>query len=437
MRWRKRSAMNHLSHALPESESEADAASLPARRLVALGYGLLVAMPLAMWAANRSAPLVLALAAAAFLGAASVSAQAGALPRRMAAALTGPIGLAILGFLIWALLSTSWSHRPAAGLAMWGELVLPLACGLAIAATGLFRPGPAFTRALALAIVAAGALITIELASGLSQRIALGIGKQHGFIFNRPAICCLVLAVPVLHLSWTRPAATRLDRALGAAAALMICWIAAYADSGATSFGFIVVALVWLLATVAPRLTLGAVRLGFVVAMLAAPVLGQLADGALPPALHQRLAQTHSRERVDIWIAFGEAALAKPLFGSGFNASAKLETHPVAAQVSEDRRWLLAVGHPHSEPLQTWVETGLIGVLFQVAAGLALLGRLGRLPPRDRAPPLALFAGAFAIACLAHGAWQGWWIAVLVVPAIWFAADWRERRRDDEKVEHG
>lgn len=429
--------MNHLSSSSGAAETAAGASDRHARRLATLGYGLLIAIPLAMWAANRSAPLFLSLAAASFLAAAFAAGQGNELWRRAAAMISSPIGLALSGFLLWALVSVAWSHRPEAGLAMWGELVLPLFCGLALAASGLFRPGPGFARALALTIILAGALITFELATGLSQRVALGIGKQHGFIFNRPAITCLMLAVPVLHLSWTHPGASRLDRVLGTLAALMVGWIAIYADSGATSFGFIILAIVWPLALLVPRLTLNLTMAAFVATMLLAPVVGRLTDQALSPALHQKLAQTHSRERVDIWLAFGEAALARPLVGSGFNASAKLETHPVAAQVSEPRRWLLAVGHPHSEPLQTWVETGLIGVLLQIAAGLAFLLRLKHLPARDRAPRLALFAGAFAIASVAHGAWQGWWIAVLVVPALWFAADWHERRRYDEKVEHG
>ena len=59
--------MDHptLSLAAPQAAN----GPVPAR-LAALGGGLLVALPLAMWIANRSAPLMLALAAAAFCAAA-------------------------------------------------------------------------------------------------------------------------------------------------------------------------------------------------------------------------------------------------------------------------------------------------------------------------------------------------------------------------------
>ncbi len=151
-------------------------------------------------------------------------------------------------------------------------------------------------------------------------------------------------------------------------------------------------------------------------------MIGRLADAALPPALHETLADSHSRDRVDIWQSFGEAIRARPLQGSGFGASAALRTHPVAAEVSAPRRVLLDVGHPHSAPVQVWTETGAIGALLLLVAGLGCLWRLRGLGPHELAPRLAVFASAFCIACVGHGAWQGWWIAILAAAIVWFAA---------------
>ncbi len=80
---------------------------------------------------------------------------------------------------------------------------------------------------------------------------------------------------------------------------------------------------------------------------------------------------------------------------------------------------MLAVGHPHSAPMQAWVETGAVGALLLTLAGLLLLWRLRHFTARDLAPRLALVAASFAIAAVAHGAWQGWWIATLVIAALW------------------
>jgi O-antigen ligase len=403
------------------------------QQLATLGGALLVALPLAMWAANRSAPLVFALAAAACLAAVLVAGHLPALLRRLVAALRSPIGLGLGGFLLWSLLSLAWSHRPASGFAMWGELVLPIACGLVIAASALFRTRPAVLRALAVAIILASVLIVFELASGLSQRIALGIGKQMIFVFNRPVITCMMLAAPVVHGLWTRPGASLPDRALAVLTALAVAWCTFASESGAAKLGLLMLVAGWAVTLLLPRLSLAATMLVFAATLALAPVIGQLADRAIPPSVHAELADSHSRDRVDIWLSFGEAIRARPLIGSGFGASAALQTHPVAAQVSEPRRLLLGVGHPHSAPVQIWVETGIIGAVLVGFAGLAFLARLRRLPARDLAPRLAVFAAAFAMASVGHGAWQGWWIAVLSATAVWFYAG---RDKSDHEVEH-
>jgi O-antigen ligase len=75
-------------------------------------------------------------------------------------------------------------------------------------------------------------------------------------------------------------------------------------------------------------------------------------------------------------------------------------------------------------PLQVWAETGLAGVL--VALGLLLWGvvrPLSRLEARRLAPRFAAFAAILAVALVGHGAWQGWWLALLGATIIWFRWD--------------
>ena len=142
-------------------------------RLIGIGVALMVLMPVAMWLANRSSTLLLGLAVIPFVAVAVASGGMGDLALRMWRLLATPLGLAVAAFLGWALVSISWSHRPGASLRVWGELVLPIVFALAIAASGRFRPQPAWLRALALAIILACLLAIFELASGLSQRAAL------------------------------------------------------------------------------------------------------------------------------------------------------------------------------------------------------------------------------------------------------------------------
>ncbi|MCO5092623.1 O-antigen ligase [Bosea sp. (in: a-proteobacteria)] len=398
-------------------ETVPDRAGLP-RLLTGTGAALMVLMPLAMWLANRSSPLMLALAGASLAAAAVAAGDGRALAARLRRLAASPPALALAAFLAWALVSILWSHRPAASLSAWGELVLPIACALAIAACGRFRPRPAWLRALAVAIILACLLTIVELASGLSQRAALGVGKLMGFVFNRTAITALVLAVPAIHGLWSL---SRSDRLLAIVLAFSVAALVLRSESASAGLGLAVVVLCWALAHFRPRLMLTAAASAFVLAMALAPVLGLAARDGLPALILDRFPAMTGQARIDIWVSFGEAARARPIAGAGFGTSAAMREHPVAAAVSPEHRELLGVGHPHDMPLQAWAETGVIGAGLLVLAGLALLARLGRLTAREMAPRLALFTGAFAIAAVGHGAWQGWWIAVLGAAILWFA----------------
>ena len=392
--------------------------SLPLR-LARAGYVLLVLLPLAMWLANRSSPLVIGLAALCFIASAVVEEGWSTFLRRVLELLRSAVGIGLCGFLLWSLVTIAWSHRPAQSLAAWGELVLPMASGLAIAASGRFRPGRAESRALAVALIAAAAFMMAELASDLSVRTALGIGKQMTYIFNRPALTCLMLLpVAVAGLLAVR-GGSALDWLLCGALVFVVGGVSLDSESGAATLGLLILLASWLAARLLPRLTLALVALGFFATMVLAPVMGRLGDEALPASLHQRLANSHSRDRVDIWLSFGEAIKARPLLGSGFGTSPTLDRHPVALEVSPPRRQLLAVGHPHSAPVQAWVETGAVGAMFIAFAGLAFFWRLRRLAAPALAPRLALASAAFAVATVAHGAWQGWWIAALALAGAW------------------
>lgn len=409
----------------PRSAPDATAADGLVRLGDWLGLSGLLLLPLAMWLANRSAPLMLGLATLGFVGAAL--GQSGLRPvlERLRAVIASPIGLSLLLFLGWALLSLSWSHRPLpAGLAAWGETALPLACGALLAASGRFPARMPWSRVAAAIIILACALMAVELLSGVSQRAALGIGRPYGFIFNRPALVCLLVAASILPalLARPEPGDGPWQRALGPLLVLSVLGLILVSDSGAAAFGMLILVLVWLLGRLAPRLTLAAVAIGFAATMALAPVTGLIVERLLPADMHQRLAQSHSRERAEIWLSFGEAIRARPLAGSGFASSASLDRSPVAQLVPPEHRAMLAVGHPHSAPMQAWAETGVVGVLLLSLAGLQLLWRLRRLEARQLAPRLALFAAGFAIAAVAHGAWQGWWIATLVVAISWLRA---------------
>lgn len=386
----------------------------------AVGHGLLAALPLAMWAATRSAPLFLGLAALAFLVAGLTRGGVGGLWRGVAPLLRAPIGVLLLGFALWALVSTGWSHRPAAGLRMWGEFVLPLLAGLTIVASGAFHPSRRFMRVLAVTVILASCLLYYEFATEFALRKWLALDRrQESFYFNRAALTCLVLAVPVIDRLWREGA--RRDRVLACLLGLVVATLVFASDSEAAKLGLVVMVVAGIVFAAAPRLMLAATAAAFLATMALAPAIGPTLEAQLPASLRSHLQPSHE-VRIDIWETFGEAAMLRPLRGYGFNAAATLDQDPVAQTISPPRRAMLAIGHPHSAPLQAWVDTGLVGAALLSAAGLLLLARLRRLPPPRSAMPAAFFAGCFAIVVVAHGAWQGWWIAVLTLAALLFAA---------------
>lgn len=403
--------------------------SAASRGLRVAGGVCLVLTPLAVWLANRSAPLMLGLAAAAFLGAALLSEPAAASVGRLRRLFAAPAALVIAAFLAWALVSIGWSHKPSASLQAWGELALPIVFALAIAASGQWRPTPLLLRALAVAIIVAAVLVMIELASGLSQRAALGTGKMMAFVFNRPAIVLLLLAVPTVHTLWSRPAGW-FDRVLAALLAAVVIVFVFRSESEAAKLGVLILVPCWALAALAPRVALAATALAFVLTMAIAPVLGPLSERLVPSFVLNRLDVMSAQARIDIWDSFGEVTLARPVAGAGFGTSATMHEHPVAAEVSTEHRTLLGVGHPHDMPLQAWAETGAIGAGLLTLAGLLLLARLRGMPAAELAPRLALFAAAFSIAAVGHGAWQGWWIAALGAAILWFGKDAAARQGD-------
>jgi O-antigen ligase len=388
-------------------------------------------LPLVMWLANRSAPLMLGLAAAAFLGAGLLAEPATAALARLRALLATPLALAIAAFLAWALVSIGWSNKASVSLQAWAELILPVVFALAIAASGQWRPTPLLLRALALMIIAAAILSMIELASGLSQRAALGTGKMMAFVFNRPAITCFLLAVPTVLGLWSRPGAPRIDRLLAVLLTLVVAVFAVRSESASVRLGLAVLVLCWACAALAPRLALTAAALAFVTTMALAPVLGVTAQRWLPSVILDRFSTMTGQARIDIWQSFGEVVRVRPVAGAGFGTSAIMRAHPVAAEVPAAERELLGVGHPHDMPLQAWAETGVIGAGLLTLAGLLLLARLRRLPAAELAPRLALFTAAFSIAVVGHGAWQGWWIAALGAAILWFGIDAASRQGDD------
>ncbi len=394
--------------------TEPDARQRFARFGTGAAYALLAILPVAMVVANRSAPAVVAIASLLALAGAVLDRRLGELGQTLKGILAGLTGQAILAFVVLAALSIAWSGHRGTSLFMLGEALVPLGATL-ILAMAMGRTAPLWAvNLLAVSFALAGLLMLVELWSGLGLRIALG-RRAGEHIFNRPLIMLLLLYGPLLALL------ARVGRGFVASALGILLVVAmARAESGAAVLGLGVFVIVLALARLAPRATHGLVLAGLLIGIAIAPFQGDVASKTLSEPALDALQSAHARDRIAIWRSFGEVVKARPVLGTGFGTSARLAEDRVAAEVPPQRREMLGAGHPHNAFLQIWSELGLTGAGLAAAAVVGLMRALANVGNPRFAPSVALVAAIASIALVAHGAWQGWWIASIGATIVWF-----------------
>lgn len=121
--------------------------------------------------------------------------------------------------------------------------------------------------------------------------------------------------------------------------------------------------------------------------------------------------------RLDIWAFTAEQTLRHPIFGWGLDASRAFQPFML---------------HPHSAPLQVWLELGAVGaalfaaVWFLVSRRAAAIGSHG----------LAAAVSYFVIGALSFGIWQEWWLGLAAMTAVWvMIADARLKPKSETMIE--
>ena len=376
---------------------------------------LLAAMPMAMAIAHRSSPLFVTLATLLAVTALAVQGQVRQFYDDARGAVMTPVGMAAVAFMAWAGVSVLWSETPATSVQALVEFFLTVG---ATAGLALLLPGrvPRHMLWVVAGVVAlACASMLFELASGMALRRTIGV-RTATYIFNRPVLTTVMLLAPLLLWLDTRPKGLIAQLLLLPLVALT----AAMSESGAAVLGLLALVATFGAARVLPRSTLSALALATVVALATAPVIGEIAQRAIPAAVHGELVSSHSQDRVEIWRSFGAAIRAAPVAGSGFGSSARLDTSSEAASVAPELQVLLGAGHPHNAAIQIWAELGVIGAMLAAMVLLLTLRELWRLPPPRRVAAAALLGAAASVSLIGHGAWQGWWAASIGAAVVWF-----------------
>ncbi|WP_262269514.1 O-antigen ligase family protein [Microvirga yunnanensis] len=376
-----------------------------------IGHGLIVSLPVAMVAANRSSPLLLTSAALFILvarlitGAVAPHRGAMRIPRK------GVLVLLLCG-IAYPLVTLGWAMKPAVGLFSWGEAVLPAASSAILILSWRAAPPPRWLAgALAMALMIAAALIAAELLLHFPLRHVLR-DRVGTFIHNRPTVTLFLLLGPVIAVLGLRK-----RRTLCLALLLTTVPTILISDSEAAKLGLLA-AVGTLALSYAP---FAWVRRFLTVALLCLvwvqPFFGSIVVRSMPDSVVEATKGAHTRERIALWQAFSDVARRYPILGTGFASSPHMDHHPVAADIDPAYREMLKVGHPHNAFLQVWVELGAVGALWVSLLILWVMGCLAKAPDDIRRVGLMTLMSASAIALVSHGAWQGWWISAVTLAA--------------------
>jgi O-antigen ligase len=385
------------------------------RILDVIGHGFIVALPIAMVLANRSSPLFLSCAAIFVAAAHFLSGNGASFLSALQRMHTGAF-IGLLGAVAYALLSLVWTVRPEAAFLALGEAVIPISAGAILIIRWRIAPPPKWLfETLAKAMLIAAGLIALELLLNFPLRQAYG-GRLGPYVHNRPVVTLLLLLWPVL--SWALLCG-RKKLSLILLSALML--VVAISDSEAAKLGLLAAAGTSILVYFFPERISRILIVGLLGFIWIQPIFGDVVAHLAPPRLIELTKAGHSKERIEIWQAFGEVARKHPVIGTGFASTASMKDHPVVRKVARGLRRPLRMGHPHNAYLQVWVELGVPGALILSWFTLWGMRRLSEQSVSTRRMGLSALMCASAIALVSHGAWQGWWIAALTLVAALFS----------------
>jgi O-antigen ligase len=328
-----------------------------------------------------------------------------------------PVLIALAAALAWAAVSSTWSPHRVEDLEDSTALKLALELPLYFAAVCGARRANARLRALGLQILAwglaaLGLMLILESFTGaaLYQRL-----HEQFYEPIRPDLAArnLSRSTFVLALLWPVAAVGAMRvRGMGwlsvpMAAGTVVGALAFNADAPAIAVflaaAVVLAALRW--PSDAPR-TLGSLAAVMFIVMPAVVLAGRAAAQALSLAPDLPLSWAM---RLGYWMHAADWIGDHPLRGWGLEASRQFGPGIVL--------------HPHSGPLQVWLELGAVGALAAAAVWWLALSRLARPKPDLVAAATCASAAVYLLfGGVNFGLWQEWWLALAALAAAIGAA---------------
>ncbi|MEJ8574520.1 O-antigen ligase family protein [Microbaculum marinum] len=253
-------------------------------------------------------------------------------------------------------------------------------------------------------IALAATILIVELGtSGVLRSYFYGANPAY---LNRSVVTVSLLMWPALAVTTGRFATLQKVGVL----ALVVCAVAV-SSSLASLFAIAAGLFVLALAYISNRLAAFGVVAVTAAAFVAMPMTAKLISDLAIETGVDTMVDMSTERRLEIWEAFSRAALEHPVFGWGLEASRYFGLRELPGVT-----WTIGpVHHPHNPILQIWVELGAIGVLLAAIAMIGIILGIGRMPAARRPYAYGAAAATLAISMVSHGAWQTWWISLLML----------------------
>ena len=132
--------------------------------------------------------------------------------------------------------------------------------------------------------------------------------------------------------------------------------------------------------------------------------------------------------RLVIWDFAVEKIAERPVVGYGLDAARRLPggdekvdvmyIDPAGRERLRFRDFRMPL-RQHNPVLQVWIDLGAVGALLAAGFLGAILAAICRLGAADRAVAAGSFYAAFTFACSSFGAWQNWWLGLVMLVLFW------------------
>ena len=323
------------------------------------------------------------------------------------------IAIALALLVVWCAIASAWSEDSVRSLVLSLRVAVILAAGLVLFPIVAGLDDAARKRVGQWLIAGFGvslALVAVEI--GLDFPVlrsfkTAGAGGEAVW-FNRGAIALALIVWPVTALLWARGLGWK---ALALPVALAIASL--FLESAAATLGLAAGVTTVLLVLGHRKAGLAVTLAASVAAFVAMPFAAREMHGH---GWHRAdwLAAS-AQHRIEIWEFSVRRIAENPVLGWGFDGSRHLQAlYPDLGSTGRE----LAALHPHSAPLQIMLELGAVGAAIALALLWLIAMRLDGATGQKRMFGQPLFVAALAIAAVAHGAWQNWWLALVVSAAL-------------------